>query len=139
MSPAPVQRASPQDLGSSPGFRALLASASHTTGEALDALISSVRGMDMLVMPGGRGGGPMALALYRRLDGVAVEIEYLAVDRSHRHLGMATALVQQIQQDTASMVVARADDDAIGFYRAAGFQTSDLAPDPRWPSRRRYL
>lgn len=139
MSPAPVQRASPEDLGSNPGFRALLANASHTTCGALDALISSVLGMDMLVVPGGHGGEPVALALYRRLDGVAVEIKCLAVDRSHRHLGMATALVQRIQQDTASMVVARTDDDAIGFYRAAGFQTSDFTPDPRWPSRRRYL
>lgn len=139
MSPARVHRASPEDLGRDPGFRALLASASDASGGAFDELVSSVRGMDLLVVPGGRGGGPVALVLYRRLDGVAVEIEYLAVDRAHRHTGMATALVQRVQQDTASMVVARTDGDAIGFYRAAGFQTSDSVPDPRWPLRRRYL
>ncbi len=139
MNPTPLRQGRPEEMAQDPGFRALLTSASDATGDALDTLIRGLGNMALLVVPDERGGGPVALALYRRLDCVAVQIEYLAVHQAHRHSGMATTLVHRVQADTGAMVVACTDDDAVGFYRAAGFHTSDSAPDPRWPARRRYL
>lgn len=138
MSRVLIHRASPEDLGANPGFRALLTSASDARGEALDALIAELNDLSLLVVRDA-GSEPVGLALYRRLDDVAVELEYLAVHKGHRNTGMATALVHRIRDDALAMVVARTDEDAIGFYRATGFQVSDSAPDARWPSRRRYL
>ena len=131
-------RTSAAGFASNPAFRALLTDASDATGARLDALLREIAGMELLVVPGPQG-DPQALAVYRRLDAYAVEVEYLAVAPSLRRRGTARALVHRVRELEAAMVVARTDDDAIDFYRAAGFQCSDSAPDPRWPGRRRHF
>lgn len=138
MSLPPIRRAFVRDLGDDPGFRALLTAASDATGPALDALVETIADLDLLVALDEHG-TPVALAVSRRLDRHAVEIDYLAVAPELQHSGMATALVHRVREESAAMVVARTDQDAIGFYLATGFQCSDSAPDPRWPGRPRHL
>ena len=125
-------------FATNPAFRALLTDASDATGADLDALLGQIADMELLVVPGPQG-DPQALAVYRRLDAYAVEIEYLAVAPAVRRQGVARALVNRVQALEAAMVVARTDDDAIGFYRDSGFQCSASATDPRWPDRQRYI
>ncbi|GAA1869913.1 hypothetical protein GCM10009715_16170 [Paeniglutamicibacter psychrophenolicus] len=138
MSTPEITRTSGAGFAMNPAFRALLTAASDATGARLDALAAQVADLELLVVPGPQG-DPLALAAYRRIDGFAVEIEYLAVAPGLRHQGVATALVRRIRADEAAMVIARADDDAVGFYRAAGFHASASPADSRRPSRRRYL
>ncbi|WP_220093975.1 GNAT family N-acetyltransferase [Arthrobacter sp. AQ5-05] len=125
-------------FAANPAFRALLTAASDATGADLDALIEGIKDHQLLLVHDAAG-EPAALAVYRRIDGFAVELEYLAVAPGLRHQGVAGALVRRIQADAAAMVVARTEDDAIGFYRAAGFHASASPADPRRPSRRRHL
>lgn len=126
------------EFSTNPAFRALLTEASDATGEALETLLNQINTMKVLIHPGPNG-DPLALAVYRRLDPYAVEIEYLAVAASLRRQGVALALVHRVQELEEAMIVARTDDDAIEFYLAAGFQYSDSAVDPRWPNNQRYL
>lgn len=119
-------------------FRALLTAASDATGADLDALIDEIKDRELLVAVDEHG-VPTALAAYRRLDRHSVEIEYLAVAPQQRRSGVATALVHRVREISAAMVVARTDEDAIGFYRAIGFHCTDTPPDPRRPGRRRHL
>lgn len=133
-----ITSASNAGFATNPAFRALLTEASDATGADLEALLRQIAGMKLLVVPGPRG-DPLAIAVYRRLDACAVEIEYLAVNPSLRRTGVGQALVNRVRDLEAAMVVARTDADAIGFYRAAGFQCSDTATDPRWPDEHRYL
>lgn len=121
-----------------PAFRALLTDASDATGADLDDLIARIADMVLLVVPGPQG-DPQALAVYRRLDAYAVEVEYLAVAPAQRRQGVARALVNRVQALEEAMVVARTDDDAIGFYLGSGFQCSGSAADPRWPNSQRYI
>lgn len=125
-------------FATNPAFRALLTDASDATGTELDALVNEIAGMELLLVTDCRG-NPQALAVYERLDRYAVEIQYLAVAPELRRRGVARALVESVQEREPAMVVARTDDDAIGFYRNSGFQCSDSAEDPRWPRARRYL
>lgn len=138
MSTPIIRSAAVRDLGDDPRFRALLTLASEATGPALDDLVRGIADLELLVAVDGHG-TPAALAVYRRLDRHAVEIEYLAVDPGLRRSGVATALVHLVRDASAAMVVARTDTDAVGFYRAAGFRCSDSPPDLRWPGRRRHL
>ncbi|WP_411731621.1 GNAT family N-acetyltransferase [Paeniglutamicibacter sp.] len=138
MSTPPIRPAAVRNLGDDPRFRALLTLASDATGTALDALLERVADMGLLVAFDGHG-APVALAVYQRLDRHAVEIECLAVAPGQRHGGVATALVHRVREMSAAMVVARTDEDAIGFHRAAGFHISDSPSDQRKPGRRRYL
>lgn len=138
MSISVIARAQVRELGDDPSFRALLTAASDATSAALETLIAGIIGMGLLVVRDAAG-KTGALAVYRRRDSFAVEIEYLAVASALRHQGLATALVQRIQAEESAMVIARTDDDAIGFYAAAGFHISDSPHDSRWPGRDRYL
>ena len=133
-----ITSASNAGFATNPAFRALLTEASDATGAELDALVAQIADMELLVVPGPHG-DPQALAVYRRLDAYAVEVEYLAVAPALRRQGVARALVNRVQALEAAMVVARTDDDAIGFYLNSGFQCSDSAADPRWPENRRYI
>src|SRR5690606_21787776 len=98
--PEPRRRMStPETTGTSgagfatnPAFRALLTAASGATGADLDALVGEIRDLELLLAPDA-GGEPAALAAYRRIDGFAVEIEYLAVAPALQNQGLATALV----------------------------------------------
>jgi GrpB-like predicted nucleotidyltransferase (UPF0157 family)/GNAT superfamily N-acetyltransferase len=138
MSTPEITSTSGAGFATNPAFRALLTAASGATGADLDAVVEEIKDLELLVAPDA-GGEPAALAAYLRIDGFAVEIEYLAVAPALQSQGLATALVRRIQADEAAMVVARTDDDAIGFYRVAGFHAGDSPPDSRWPGRRRYL
>lgn len=121
-------------FAANPAFRALLAEASGATGADLDALLTGINDLELLVVPDAAG-EPAALAAYRRIDAFAVELKYLAVAPALRRQGVATALVRRIRSEESAMVVARTDDDAVGFHRAVGFEVSDSPPDPRRPSR----
>jgi GrpB-like predicted nucleotidyltransferase (UPF0157 family)/GNAT superfamily N-acetyltransferase len=138
MSTPHISRARSAGFTTNPAFRALLTAASDATGADLEALLDEIKDRDLLVVLDSAG-EPSALAVYRRINAFTVEIQYLAVAPQVRHHGVATALVRRIQENEAAMVLARTDDDAIGFYRATGFQISDSPSDPRWPARRRYL
>jgi ribosomal protein S18 acetylase RimI-like enzyme len=126
-----IRKASVRDLGENPRFRALLAAASNATGPALDALVQEILDMELLVALDGHG-APTALAVHRRLDLHAVEIEYLAVEPALRHSGVATALVRRVRDISGAMVVARTDEEALGFYLALrhppGRRTSPRSP-----------
>lgn len=138
MTPHHLVVARSAQFATNPAFRALLTEASDATGEVFETLLAEISTMNTLIHPGPHG-DPLALAVYRRLDSFAVEIEYLAVASALRRRGIGLALVNKVQELEKAMIVARTDDDAIDFYLAAGFQCSGSATDARWPENGRYL
>ncbi len=66
-------------------------------------------------------------------------IEYIAVDEREQGRGHGTALIDAVRSHAnGRSVYAQTDDDAVEFYRRAGFAVEPAEPDPRWPDRQRY-
>ena len=138
MNPPRLVAARSAEFSTNPAFRALLTEASDATDESLDMVLAEISTMNVLIHPGSSG-DPLALAVYRRLDSFAVEIEYLAVSAHLRRQGLGLALINRVRELEEAMIVARTDEDAIDFYLASGFQCTQSAEDPRWPGNQRYL
>ncbi len=68
-----------------------------------------------------------------------IVIEYIATVETVRGKGVGKHLVRELQRlHPGATIVARTDDDAIGFYRSLGFVDRSAPGDARWPDRRRY-
>ena len=90
----------------------------------------------MEVVGTGPQGAPTSVAAYvSRPDGVV--LEYIAVAPELRGGGVGRVLVDALAGG-AEPVIAETDDDAVGFYRALGFDIGPAPSDPRWPGRCRY-
>ncbi|MFB9956963.1 GNAT family N-acetyltransferase [Cellulomonas denverensis] len=59
-------------------------------------------------------------------DAAHMNLQYLAVDPSHRRRGVASALVAEVERmalaDRQNVVLAHAPDDAVAFYRKIGWE-----------------
>ncbi|WP_431802943.1 GNAT family N-acetyltransferase [Microbacterium sp. bgisy203] len=68
-----------------------------------------------------------------------IELRYIAVDDAARGRRIGTQLVDATRHaDTTLPLLAETDDDAVGFYRALGFDVVPAPRDQRWPERQRY-
>ena len=139
---------------SGPEVRELLRLATGFDDTGLDRVVSDVLPR-LTVLAALDGSVPVALAAYappapapdparpvapgRGPRPEAVTIEYLATAGGRRRTGLAGALIAGIRRrHPRAAVRASTDDDAIGFYRRAGFTDRPAPADPRWPGRRRY-
>lgn len=137
-----------------PEVRELLRLATDFDDAGLDRVVSDVLPR-LTVLAALDSGVPVALAAYappapapdpdrpvapgRGPRPEAVTIEYLATAGGRRRTGLAGALIAGIRRrHPRAAVRASTDDDAIGFYRRAGFADRPAPADPRWPGRRRY-
>ncbi len=133
-----------------PEVRELLRLATDFDDAGLDRVVSDVLPR-LTVLAALDGGVPVALAAYappapdrpvapgQGPRPEAVTIEYLATAGGRRRTGLAGALIAGIRRrHPRAAVRASTDDDAIGFYRRAGFTDRPAPADPRWPGRRRY-
>ena len=68
--------------------------------------------------------------------GSTLTIRALAVDAAHRSSGHARALVRAARAQTGLPLVAETDSDAVGFYRACGFEVTGLGE--RYPGVHRF-
>ena len=53
-----------------------------------------------------------------------VEVMHIAVDEKMRQRGIGSAMVKALQEQFCLPLKAETDDDAVGFYRKAGFETT---------------
>ena len=90
----------------------------------------------MEVVGTGPLGAPTSVAAYVS-QSYGVVLEYIAVAPELRGGGVGRVLVDALAGG-AEPVIAETDDDAVGFYRALGFDIGPAPSDPRWPGRRRY-
>ena len=121
----------PQDLQSDE-FRSRLYDAAELDDLSLDRIIADelthLRNVGVYL-----GGHFVGFASYAT-TATGSELEYIAIDPAMRGKKLGQALIASIPKP----IHATTDDDAIGFYRALGFDTETTAPDPRWPDRQRY-
>jgi len=128
----PIRDLTPSDLAS-PRFLELLRLAAELPEEKLTRLRDEqLPALEVIgVVEDGRLD---AFAAARPVD-EGLEIEYLA----SLVRGRGSALVRELQRThPGAVVIARTDDDAIGFYRRLGFTDAPAPVDPRWPDRPRY-
>ncbi|MDO5063936.1 MAG: GNAT family N-acetyltransferase [Actinomyces bowdenii] len=90
----------------------------------------------MVVLGTGPQGHPTSLAA-ALMEGQRVALEYIAVDEAQRGRGRGRELVERLAL-LGSSIVAETDDDAVGFYRALGFEVAPAPPDPRWSGVPRF-
>ena len=137
----------PEELDS-PELRSLLRLATDYDDARLSRLLVEElpRLTVLTAIPAAVGEGPpVALAAYAppapgpSPPRPSATIEYLATAGGRRRTGLAGALIAGIRRrHPRAAVRASTDDDAIGFYRRAGFADRPAPADPRWPGRRRY-
>ena len=77
------------------------------------------------------------VVVLRPLEGRHTEIRGIAVHPSCRNQGIATRMLTEVLAlESAQVLVAETDDDAVGFYRCFGFETEDLGM--KYAGTRRY-
>ncbi|WP_230674171.1 GNAT family N-acetyltransferase [Rathayibacter sp. Leaf248] len=128
----PIRDLAPSDLAS-PRFLELLRLAAELPEEELARLRDEE--LPALTVIGAVEDGRLdAFAAARPVE-EGLEIEYVA----SLVRGWGSALVRELQRThPGAAIVARTDDDAIGFYRRLGFTDAPAPVDPRWPDRPRY-
>lgn len=128
----PIRDLAPSDLAS-PRFLELLRLAAELPDEELVRLRDEE--LPALTVIGAVEDGRLdAFAAARPVE-EGLEIEYVA----SLVRGRGSALVRELQRThPGAAIVARTDDDAIGFYRRLGFTDAPAPVDPRWPDRPRY-
>lgn len=111
--------------------------ASGAGTEKLGRLVRDVPS-EYLVYGVSEGGRAVAFVAFDP-DSDPVVIRYIAAEEDSQHRGLGGVLVSAVQQRAGGRsVYAETDDDAVEFYRRAGFQVEAKPRDPRWPERQRY-
>ena len=54
-----------------------------------------------------------------------VEIMHIVVGAKHRHRGVGSRMIRELQDCYMLPIEAETDDDAVGFYRKCGFGTAE--------------
>ncbi|MET4226716.1 GNAT family N-acetyltransferase [Oerskovia enterophila] len=136
--PADVSFRAPTDLDrGSAEYLGLLASASGRTGSALQSLAADVQEL-LTTVVAFVDGRLVGLASYEA-GTTGTVLRHLAVARGHRGAGLGRRLVMSVRDAVpGAQVAAETDDNAVGFYRRAGFAVTALPRDPRWPHVQRY-
>lgn len=83
-----------------------------------------------------RGDSVVGVLGFDRDGASRATVRALAVDAAHRRAGHARALVHAAGALTGLPMVAETDRDAVGFYRACGFDVTDLGE--RYTGVRRF-
>jgi ribosomal protein S18 acetylase RimI-like enzyme len=68
--------------------------------------------------------------------GSTAAVRALAVDPHHRFAGIGRALIHAARGPTVLTLIAETGSEAVGFYRACGFEVADLGE--RYPGVRRF-
>ena len=121
------------DLASHEALALMRLTAGQPQAELRRILAEDLPGM--VVYGTGPHGHPASLAA--ALDGDGVTLEYIAVEASQHGRGVGRALVEALAL-RGRQIIAETDEDAVGFYRALGFQIADAPEDARWPGVPRY-
>jgi ribosomal protein S18 acetylase RimI-like enzyme len=130
--PEQVERLDPADLA--PGVLVLLLAAAGPAATTAAVREPYLRGATLLgARRGSRAIGVLGLDAGR---GSTTTILALAVDDAYRRQGLGRALVHAALIHTSLPLVAETDSDAVGFYRACGFDVADLGERP--PGVRRF-
>ena len=68
---------------------------------------------------------PLGICGYRELQS-KIEICHIAVSPTSRHKGIGKKMIAALYKKYNKTIEAETDDDAIGFYRKCGFETTEL-------------
>lgn len=131
-----IRTLTPAELAS-PAFLRLLHLAAELDDAALQRILDD-EFPELRVLGECVGDEPTAFAAFRSSP-AAVTLEYIAVALGSQRAGTGRRLVESIRAiEPGRPLVAETDDDAVDFYRRAGFDVVPAAEDPRWPGRARY-
>ena len=109
------------DLASHEALALMRLAAGQPQAELRRILAEDLPGMT--VYGTGPHGHPASLAA--ALDGDGVTLEYIAVEASQHGRGVGRALVEALAL-RGRQIIAETDEDAVGFYRALGFQVARI-------------
>ena len=119
-----------------PQLRHLLWLATEYDAERLDSCLREV--LPSLGLIAAESDGELeGFAAYDNRGDQAV-VEYIAVAESAQGRGLGAELIRHIRRETGRELYLETDDDAVGFYRALGFNIAAAPDDVRWAGRRRY-
>lgn len=131
-----ICRLAPSGFGS-PAFRSLLRLAAELPEADIDRIISDeLPSLEVLVDMD--GDSPVAFVAFESTSD-ELTIEYIAVAQELQGVGIGSRMVGAVVASRPGVGLrAQTDDDAVDFYRKAGFTVEVGTADARWPDRVRY-